>query len=101
MKRLTPITMATVALGGLLLAPPVAASAADTPTYTCQTLGEDGHGTVMGVQDCRASSGAITAGSSTGTVIVRSRQYGYSFTCTAGVDANIPDTVTADGCTSQ
>ena len=101
MKRLTPITMATVALGGLLLAPPAAASAADIPTYTCQALGEDGHGKVMGVQDCRASSGAITSGTFTGTSIVRSRQYGFFFTCTAGVEANIPDTVTAGGCTSQ
>jgi uncharacterized membrane protein len=98
MKRLTPITMATVALGGLLLAPATAASAADTATYTCQSLGEDGHGMVMGVQDCRASAGAITSGTSTGTAIVRSRQYGYSFTCTGGVEANVPDTVTAHGC---
>lgn len=97
MKRLTPITMATVALGGLLVAAP-AAAAADTPTYTCQSLGEDGHGMVMGVQDCRASAGAATSGTSTGTVIMRSRQYGFSFTCTAGVEANIPDTVTAEGC---
>jgi hypothetical protein len=101
MKHLTPITMATVALGGLLVTPLAAASAADTPTYTCQVLGEDGHGKVMGVQDCRASSGAITAGTSTGTAVVRSRQYGFSFTCTAGVEANIPNTVTADGCTSR
>jgi hypothetical protein len=97
MKHLTPIIMATVALGGLLTLP-AAASAADTPTYTCQSLGEDGHGKVMGVQDCRASSGAITSGTFTGTAIVRSRQYGYSFTCTGGVEANIPNTVTADGC---
>ena len=98
MKRLTPITMATVALGGLLLAPPAAASAAETPTYTCQALGEDGHGKVMGVQDCRVSSGGVTTGSYSGTVIMRSRQYGFSFTCTGGVEANIPNTVTADGC---
>jgi hypothetical protein len=101
MKGLTPITMATVALGGLLLTPPAAASAADTPTYTCQVLGEDGHGKVMGVQDCQASSGAITKGTSAETSIVRSRQYGDTFTCRAGVAANIPNTVTADGCTSR
>jgi hypothetical protein len=99
MKRLTPITMATVVLGGLLVTPLAAASAADTPTYTCRSLGEDGHGMVMGVQDCQASSGAITTGTFTGTSIVRSRQYGFSFTCTAGGEANIPDTVTVDGCT--
>lgn len=100
MRPLTPITMATVALGGLLLAPPATASAADTPTYTCQALGEDGQGTVMGVQDCTASSGAVRDGTSAETVVLRSRQYGYSFTCTAGVDANLPNTVTADGCRS-
>jgi hypothetical protein len=100
MKRLTPITMATFAFGGLLLAPPVAA-AADTPTYTCQALGEDGHGQVMGVQDCQASSGAPTTGTFSQTSILRSRQYGFSFTCTAGVEANVPNTVTADGCTSR
>jgi len=99
MKRLTPITMATVALGGLLLAPP--AAAADTPTYTCQALGEDGHGQVMGVQDCQASSGAPTTGTFSQTSILRSRQYGYSFTCSAGVEADIPNTVTAAGCTSR
>lgn len=98
MKRLTPITMATVAFGGLLLAPPVAASAAETPTYTCQVLGEDGHGMVTGVQDCQASSGAMTSGTFTGTAIVRSRQYGYFFTCRDGVEVNIPNTVTAHGC---
>ncbi len=101
MKRLTPITMATVVFGGLLLAPLAAASAAGTPTYTCQALGEDGHGKVMGVQDCRASSGASTTGTFNGTSIVRSRQYGYFFTCTAGGEANIPNTVTVDGCTTQ
>ena len=101
MKRLTPITMVTVAAGGLLVTPLAAASAATTPTYTCQSLAEDGHGKVMGVQDCRASSGAITTGTFTGTAIVRSRQYGYFFTCTAGVEANLPDTIAADGCTSR
>ncbi|HEX6468729.1 MAG TPA: hypothetical protein VF069_06490 [Streptosporangiaceae bacterium] len=101
MNPLTPITMATVALGGLLLAPPATAAAADTPTYTCQSLGEDGHGTVMGVQNCRASSGAVTNGTFTGTSVMRSGDYGYFFTCTAGGEANIPDTVTADGCTGR
>ena len=101
MKRLTPITMATVAFGGLLLAPPVAASAAATPTYTCQNLGEQGHGMVTGVQDCTASSGAIRSGSFDGTAVVRSRQFGFSFTCTAGIDANLPNTLTANGCTSR
>lgn len=100
MKGLTPITMTAIAFGGLLVTPLAAASAADTPTYTCQALGEDGHGKVMGVQNCQASSGAVTSGPYTGTAIMRSRQYGYSFTCTDGVEANIPDTVTADGCTS-
>jgi hypothetical protein len=99
MKRLAPITMATVAFGGLLLAPPAVAAAADTPTYTCQNLGEDGHGMVMGVQDCRASSGAVTSGTYTGTTVMRSRQYGFSFTCRGGVEVNVPDTVTAHGCT--
>jgi hypothetical protein len=101
MKRLTTITMATVAFGGLLLAPPATASAAATPTYTCEVLGEDGHGMVMGVQDCQASSGAIAKGAFNETAIVRSRLFGDSFTCTAGVAANIPNTVTADGCTSK
>jgi uncharacterized membrane protein len=101
MKPLTPITMVTVALGGLVLAAPAPAAAAATPTYTCQVLGEDGHGKVTGVQDCRASSGAVTAGTSTETAIVRGSLFGDRFTCTAGVVANIPDTVTADGCTSR
>ncbi|HEU5157684.1 MAG TPA: hypothetical protein VFU43_11880 [Streptosporangiaceae bacterium] len=101
MKRLTPITMATVAFGGLLLAAPTAAAAAETPTYTCQSVGEDGQGTVMGVQDCQASSGAVTTGTFTGTSVVRSSQYGFSFTCTGGGRADVPDTVTVDGCTSR
>lgn len=100
MRRHIPITMATVAFGGMLLTPPAVASAADTPTYTCQALGEDGHGMVTGVQNCQASSGAITSGATAETAVVRSRQYGYSFTCTDGVEVNLPDTVTADGCTS-
>jgi hypothetical protein len=101
MKRLTPITMATVALGGMLLIPAAAADAADTPTYTCQALGEDGHGMVTGVQNCQATSGATTTGSFSGTAIMHSRQYGFSFTCTSGGEANVPDTVTADGCTTE
>lgn len=100
-KRLTPITVAAFAFGGLLLTPFAAASAAGTPTYTCQALSENGHGRVMGVQDCQASQGAVTKGAFTGSSVMRSRQYGYSFTCTAGGEADTPDTVTANGCTSK
>lgn len=99
MKRLTSITMATLALGGLLVAPATAASAA-TPTYTCQALGEDGHGMVTGVQDCQASSGASASGTN-GTALVSSRQYGFFFVCRGGVDANLPNTVTATGCSGR
>jgi hypothetical protein len=101
MKRLAPIIAATAVLGGLPLAPLAPASAAGTPTYTCQAVGEDGRGKVMGVQDCRASQGAITNGPFTGTSIVRSREYGFFFSCTAGGEADIPRTVEADGCTSR
>jgi predicted MFS family arabinose efflux permease len=101
MKRLTPITAATAVLGGLLLTPFATASAAAMPTYTCQELSENGHGKVMGVQDCQASQSAVAKGSFSGSTVLRSRQYGYSFTCTAGGEANIPDTVTANGCTTK
>lgn len=97
MKRLTPIAMATVALGGLVVAPATAASAA-TATYTCQALGENGHGMVTGVQDCTASAGATASGHFSGTAVVRSRQYGFSFTCTGGVEADLPNTLIAHGC---
>jgi predicted MFS family arabinose efflux permease len=101
MKRLTPITAATAVLGGLLLTPLATASAAAMPTYTCQALSEDGHGKVMGVQNCQASQDAVAKGAFTGSTVLRSRQYGYSFTCTGGGQADIPDTVTANGCTSE
>jgi hypothetical protein len=101
MKHLAPITAATAVLGGLLLTPLASASAAATPTYTCRLLGENGRGKVMGVQDCQASQGAIAKGTFTGTSILRSRQYGFSFTCTAGGEADIPNTVVADGCTTR
>jgi hypothetical protein len=101
MKRLTPIAAATAVLGGLLLTPFGAASAAGTPTYTCQELGENGHGTVMGVQNCQATQDAVANGAFTGSAVMRSRQYGFSFTCTDGGQADLPDTVTANGCTSR
>jgi hypothetical protein len=101
MKRLTPIAASTAVLGGLLLTPIAGASAATTATYTCQTLSNSTHGQVTGVQNCQASPGAATQRSFSGPVTLRSRQYGFSFFCTSGGQADIPNTVLANGCTSR
>jgi hypothetical protein len=85
----------TAALGASLLAAP------GVPVYTCQLVGENGHGTIVGVQDCRASQGAIRNGAFAGPSVVRSRQYGFFFSCSAGGVADLPRTVLAHGCTSR